>query len=83
MPVRQEEQILGEDSAHGTSMTIMVGPPGGLLTARMPSNVSSRRSIPARRGQRLLLPGLEVRVPGAHSERANVARGQGLVLRSE
>ena len=29
-------------------MPVMVGPPGGLLMARMPSNVPSRRSIPAR-----------------------------------
>ena len=29
-------------------MTTMVGPPGGLLTARMPSNVASLRSTPAR-----------------------------------
>jgi hypothetical protein len=27
-PVAQEERGLGEDSAHGTSMTIMVGPAG-------------------------------------------------------
>ena len=29
--VPQQEEILGEDNAHGTSIVTMVGPPGGLL----------------------------------------------------
>ena len=43
----QEEQVFGDDNAHGTSITTMVGPPAGLLTARMPSNVATRRSTPS------------------------------------
>src|SRR5262249_52329088 len=45
-PVPQQEEVLGDNGAHGTSMMIMVGPPGGLLTASMPSKVPSRRSTP-------------------------------------
>ena len=48
VPVHRGLVVFGEDSAHGTSMMTMVGPPMGLLTARMPSNAASRRSIPAR-----------------------------------
>src|SRR5690242_21754070 len=44
----QQEEVFADDDAHGTSMTTMVGPPGGLLTARMPANVASLRSSPAR-----------------------------------
>jgi len=43
----QEEEVFGNDNAHGTSITTMVGPPLGLLTARIPSNAASRRSVPA------------------------------------
>ena len=45
--VSQQEEVFGDDDAHGTSMTTMVGPPTGLLTAMMPSKVASRRSTPA------------------------------------
>ena len=44
----QQEEVFADDNAHGTSMTTMVGPPGGLFTARMPSKVASLRSTPAR-----------------------------------
>src|SRR5205814_7941267 len=44
--VPQQEEVFSNNNAHGTSMTTMVGPPGGLFTARMPSNVPSRRSTP-------------------------------------
>ena len=44
--VPQEEEVFGNDNAHGISMVTAVGPPGGLLMARMPSNGASRRSIP-------------------------------------
>jgi hypothetical protein len=43
----QQEEVFADDDAHGTSTTMMVDPPGGLLTARMPSNVASLRSTPA------------------------------------
>src|SRR5262249_52466176 len=46
--IPQQEEVFSDNNAHGTSMTTMVGPPGGLFTARMPSNVPSRRSTPRR-----------------------------------
>ena len=52
-PLPQEEKIFGDDNAHGTSMTTMVGPPGGLLTARMPSNVPSLALQPEQAGSAL------------------------------
>src|SRR6266404_3261480 len=44
--VPQQEEVFGDGNAHGISMVTAVGPPGGLLTARTPSNGASRRSIP-------------------------------------
>jgi hypothetical protein len=45
----QQKEIFGYDNAHGTSMTTIVGPPSGLLTASTPSKVPSLRSTPATR----------------------------------
>jgi hypothetical protein len=42
----EQEEVLGDHYAHGTSMTTIVGPPSGLLTASTPSNVPSLRSTP-------------------------------------
>ncbi len=44
--VPQQEEVFGDDNAHGISMVTAVGPPGGLPTARTPSKGASRRSIP-------------------------------------
>ena len=46
--VPQQEEVFGDDNAHGISMVTTVGPPGGLLRASTPSNAASRRSIPRR-----------------------------------
>ena len=44
--VAENEEIVGADNEHGTSIAMMVGPPAGLFTARTPSKVPSRRSSP-------------------------------------
>ena len=46
--VPEEEEVFGDDNAHGISMRTVVGPPGGLCTAMVPSNAASRRLIPRR-----------------------------------
>ncbi|GAA3049830.1 hypothetical protein GCM10020000_33060 [Streptomyces olivoverticillatus] len=45
-PVPQQEEVFGEDNAHGISIVTVVGPPGGLCRARVPSKVSNRRRTP-------------------------------------
>jgi hypothetical protein len=40
--VPQQEEVLGDDNAHGTSIATIVGPPARLPTTRIPSNVASR-----------------------------------------
>src|SRR5688572_16571451 len=44
--VPEEGMVLGDDNAHGTSMVMTVGPPGGLDMAIVPSKAARRRSIP-------------------------------------
>ena len=44
----QEEEVFGDDNAHGISRVAMVGPPGGLVMVSVPSKAASRRSMPAR-----------------------------------
>jgi hypothetical protein len=46
--VPQEGQILAKDNSHGSSIVTWVGPPAGLVTANVPSNAFSRRSMPCR-----------------------------------
>src|SRR5215469_218380 len=45
--VPQQEEVFGDDNAHGISMFTTVGPPAGLDTASTPSNAASLRSMPA------------------------------------
>src|SRR5579863_2566955 len=44
--VPQERQVLAKDNSHGSSIVTWVGPPGGLVTATIPSKARSRRSMP-------------------------------------
>src|SRR5690606_30555866 len=44
--VAEEGVVFGDDNAHGSSMVITVGPPGGLDRVTVPSNAARRRWIP-------------------------------------
>src|SRR5215468_11071806 len=46
--VAEQEQVLGYDNTHGTSIVITVRPPTGLDTASTPSKAASLRSMPRR-----------------------------------
>src|SRR6516225_3475381 len=45
--VAEQEQVLGYDNAHGTSIVTSVGPPAGLDTTSTPSKAASLRPTPA------------------------------------
>src|ERR1700761_507285 len=46
--VPQQEEVFGDDNAHGISRVATVGPPSGLFRASIPSKAATRRSMPLR-----------------------------------
>src|SRR5690606_3775466 len=45
-PFAQQGVVLGDHDTHGSSTSILVGPPDGLVTVRTPSCAATRRRIP-------------------------------------
>src|SRR5699024_481832 len=76
----EQDVVLGDHDAHGTSATIVVGPPAGLVTVSVPLAAATR---PARPASPVEAPLRSMCAPPAPSSTTTICRRPGSVPRTD